>query len=149
MADGAREAVRAIRELGVRMVICSNTLWRSDADSRRDWDELGFGDYFDGYVTSHDTGFGKPHPVIFQRALALVEARASEAAIIGDRPDLDIAGARAVGLRSIWMRPSAFAGEPDPSPDAAVNTWAEVPPIVARWTRAPAEVDVAKEGRRS
>ena len=48
LADGAREAVQAIRELGVRMVICSNTLWRSDADSRRDGDELGFGDYFDG-----------------------------------------------------------------------------------------------------
>jgi FMN phosphatase YigB (HAD superfamily) len=136
LADGAREGVRAIRALGLRMVICSNTLWRNDADSRRDWEELGFGDCFDGYVTSHDTGVGKPHPAIFERALALVDARPSDAAIIGDRPDLDIAGARAVGMRSIWMRPPDFAGEPNPSPDVAVNAWMEVPPIVERWSMA-------------
>lgn len=136
LADGAREAVHAIRELGVSMVICSNTLWRNDADSRRDWDELGFGDYFDAYVTSHDTGFGKPHPAIFERALAAVGAKPSTAAIIGDRPDLDLAGARAVGMRSIWMRPSDFEGEPDPSPDVEVHRWAEVPQIVERWMQA-------------
>jgi FMN phosphatase YigB (HAD superfamily) len=147
LADGAREAARAIHELGVSMVICSNTLWRSDADSRRDWEEMGFGGYFDAYVTSHDTGFGKPHAAILERALAAVGADPSEAAIIGDRPDLDIAGATAVGMRSIWMRPSGLEGEPDPSPDAEVHIWAEVPPIVERWLHAIDDVD-AKEGRR-
>jgi len=133
MSGGALEAVRAIRALGVRMVICSNTLWRNDADSRRDWEELGFGEYFDAYITSHDTGFGKPHPAIFERALAAVDARPSQAAIIGDRPELDLAGARAVGMRSIWMRPPDFIGEPDPTPDAVVNGWYEVPPVIEQW----------------
>ena len=133
LADGALEAVRAIRSLGVRMVICSNTLWRNDADSRRDWEELGFGQCFDAYVTSHDTGFGKPHPAMFERALAAVDTRPSEAAIIGDRPELDLAGARSVGMRSIWMRPPDFVGEPDPAPDAVVHRWSEVPSIVERW----------------
>ncbi len=133
LADGAHEAVRAIRALGVRMVICSNTLWRNDADSRRDWEELGFGDCFDAYVTSHDTGFGKPHPAIFERALAAVGAEASQAAIIGDRPERDIAGARSVGMRVIWMRPPDFIGPPEPEPDAEVSRWAEVPPIIRAW----------------
>ena len=133
LADGALEAVRAIQNLGVRMVICSNTLWRNDADSRRDWEELGFGAYFDGYVTSHDTGFGKPHPAMFERALAAVDAQPAEAAIIGDRPERDLAGARTVGMRSIWMRPPDFVGEPDPAPDAVVNRWSEVTPIIELW----------------
>jgi HAD superfamily hydrolase (TIGR01509 family) len=133
LADGALEAVRAIRQLGVSMVICSNTLWRNDTDARRDWEELGFGDCFDGYVTSHDTGFGKPHPAIFERALAAVDARPAQAAIIGDRPELDLAGARAVGMRSIWMRPPDFVGEPDPAPDAVVSGWSEVRPIIELW----------------
>lgn len=133
LADGALEAVRAIRDLGVQMAICSNTLWRNDADSRRDWEELGFGDYFDAYVTSHDTGFGKPHPAMFERALAAVAARPSQAAIIGDRPELDLAGARAVGMRSVWLRPPDFVGDPDPAPDAVVNGWSEVRPIIERW----------------
>jgi FMN phosphatase YigB (HAD superfamily) len=133
LADGAFEAVRDIRDLGVRMVICSNTLWRNDADSRRDWEELGLGECFDEYVTSHDTGFGKPHPAMFDRALAAVDARPAQAAIIGDRPEFDLAGARAVGMRSIWMRPPDFVGEPDPVPDAVVSGWSEVPPIIELW----------------
>lgn len=133
LADGALDAVRAVRNLGVRMVICSNTLWRNDADSRRDWEELGFGEYFNAFVTSHDTGFGKPHPAMFERALTAVDARPAQAAIIGDRPELDLAGARLVGMRSIWMRPPDFVGEPEPTPDVEVRGWAEVAPIVERW----------------
>jgi len=133
LSNGALEAVRAIRRLGVPMVICSNTLWRNDADSRRDWEELGFGEYFDAYVTSHDTGYAKPHPAMFERALAAVEARPSQAAIIGDRPELDLAGARSVGMRSIWMRPPDFVGDPDPAPDAVVSGWSEVAPIIEVW----------------
>ena len=133
LSDGALEAVRDTRDLGIRMVICSNTLWRNDADARRDWEELGFGEYFDAYVTSHDTGFGKPHPAMFERALAAVDARPPQAAIIGDRPELDLAAARSVGMRSIWMRPPDFVGEPDPAPDAVVSGWSEVRPIVELW----------------
>ncbi len=133
LADGALDAVRAIHTLGLPMVICSNTLWRNDLDVRRDWDGFGFDGYFEACVTSHDTGFGKPHPAIFERAMAAVDARASEAAIIGDRPDLDLAGARTVGMRSIWMRPPDFRGDPQPRPDATVTRWSEVPPILRAW----------------
>lgn len=135
LADGALDAIHGIRDLGLRMVVCSNTLWRNDADARRDWEELGFGDCFDGYVTSHDTGFGKPHRAMFERALTLVDGQASRAAMIGDRLDLDVAGAQAVGIRSIWMRPLDFADPVDPVPDAEVRSWAEVPPIIQRWMR--------------
>lgn len=133
LTDGALDAIRTIRNLGVRMVVCSNTLWRNDADARRDWEELGFGDCFDGYVTSHDTGFGKPHRAMFDRALAIVDGHPSRAAIVGDRLDLDVAGARAIGMLSIWMRPPDFAGPVDPIPDAEASSWAEVPPIIGRW----------------
>lgn len=133
VAPGAREGVRAIRDLGVRMVVCTNTVWRNDADVRRDWEELGFGDCFDGYVSSYDAGHGKPHPAIFERALAVVGTDASRAAIIGDRPDRDVAGARAVGMRSILMRPPDVIPPADPPPDAEVSRWPEVPPIIEGW----------------
>lgn len=70
---------------------------------------------------------------MFEGALAAVDARPSQAAIIGDRPELDLAGARSVGMRSIWMRPPNFVGEPDPAPDAVVSQRPEVPPIVEAW----------------
>ena len=133
LADGVREAIEEIHAMGIPMVLCTNTLWRNDADVRRDWAELGFGDLFAGYVSSHDAGYGKPHPAMFERCLELVGADASRAAIIGDRPERDLAGARRVGMRSIWMRPFDFDGPPDPPPDAEVTHWREVPPIVRSW----------------
>jgi FMN phosphatase YigB (HAD superfamily) len=146
LADGAREAVEAIHELGVPMVLCTNTLWRNDADVRRDWEALGFGDLFDGYVSSHDTGFGKPHPAMFERCLDIVGADASRAAIIGDRPERDIAGARRVGMRSLWMRPPDFDGPADPAPDVEIRHWSEVPPVIEAWRNGQVAVST---GRRS
>ena len=115
------------------MVLCTNTLWRNDADVRRDWEELGFGHLFAGYVSSHDAGYGKPHPAMFERCLDIVGADARRAAIIGDRPERDIAGARATGMRAIWMRPPDFDGPPEPAPDAEVSHWRDIPPIVESW----------------
>jgi HAD superfamily hydrolase (TIGR01509 family) len=133
LADGVREVVEAIHAMNIPMVLCTNTLWRNDADVRRDWTDLGFADLFAGYVSSHDAGFGKPHPAMFERCLEIVGADASGAAIIGDRPERDIAGARRVGMRAIWMRPFDFDGPPDPAPDAEVSHWREIPPIVEAW----------------
>jgi len=135
LADGAREAVEAIHAMGIPMVLCTNTLWRNDADVRRDWEELGFGHLFAGYVSSHDAGFGKPHPRMFERCLAMVGTDAARAAIIGDRPERDIAGARRVGMRAVWMPPFDFDGQPDPAPDAEVHHWREIPPIIETWAR--------------
>jgi HAD superfamily hydrolase (TIGR01509 family) len=143
LADGAREAVEAARELGLRLVICSNTLWRSDEDIRRDWEELGFAGLFDGYVSSHSTGFGKPHPAIFDRCLRMAGVGPDEAAIIGDNPSRDMVGARAVGMRSIWIRPPEHVGDPHPAPDATVERWAEVPSILRRWVGVEGDQDSA------
>lgn len=132
--EDALASMRAARAMGLRMAICSNTLWRDDADCRRDWEELGFGELFDAYVTSHSTGFAKPHPAMLLRCLDALGASADEAAIVGDRPELDIAGARAVGMRAVWKRPFDFEGPPDPEPDAEITCLADLVPIIAEWT---------------
>jgi HAD superfamily hydrolase (TIGR01509 family) len=135
LEEHAEAALRAARALGLRMAICSNTLWRDDADSRRDWEAFGLGDTFDAHVTSHSTGYAKPHPAIFQRCFDALGVYAQEAAIVGDRPERDIAGARAVGMRAIWKRPHDFVGPPDPAPDAEITCLDELAPILERWTR--------------
>jgi HAD superfamily hydrolase (TIGR01509 family) len=134
LEEHALEAMRAARALGLRMAICSNTLWRNDADSRRDFVELGFGDLFDAHVTSHSTGFGKPHPAMLERCLDALGVSAAEAAIVGDRPERDVAGARAVGMRAIWKRPFDYEGEPDPEPDAVITCLADLAPILRSWS---------------
>jgi HAD superfamily hydrolase (TIGR01509 family) len=135
VVEGAREAILEIRRMGIRIATCSNTWWRNDADSRQDWDVLGLGDCFDAHITSHDVGRAKPHPAIFERALAAVDVRPQQAAMIGDRPDLDVAGARAVGMRAIWLNPRAAPRADDPTPVARVARWGEVTPLVQAWAK--------------
>lgn len=135
LEEHAEAAMRTARAMGLRLAICSNTLWRDDADSRRDWEAYGFGGLFDAYVTSHSTGFAKPHPAMFESCLKALGVTAGEAAMVGDRPELDIAGARAVGMRAIWKRPRDFIGPPDPAPDAEISCLDELAPILERWAR--------------
>lgn len=133
LEDHARESMEAARVLGVRLAICSNTLWRSDEDARRDWEELGFGHLFEAYVTSHSTGWEKPHAAIFERCLAALGVRPEEAAMLGDRPERDVLGARQLGMRAIWKRPPGFEGAPEPTPDAEISCLADLRPIVEGW----------------
>lgn len=130
----ARVALEAARHRGLRIAICSNTLWRNDQDSRRDWTELGMADLFDAYVTSNGTGFAKPDPRIFERALHLLDAAPEEAAMVGDQLSRDIAGGKALGIRTIWKRPAAHRGPVEPQPDATITSLAELAPILRDWT---------------
>lgn len=129
----AMEAMAAARGLGLRMAICSNTLWRGDEDSRRDWESLGFGGFFDAYVTSHSTRFEKPAPAIFERCLDALDVRPEETAMLGDRPERDVIGAAQLGMRSIWKRPPDFVGESDPKPDAELTCLLDLAPILESW----------------
>ncbi len=66
--------------------------------------QLGIEPFFDTILVSQEVGFAKPDPRLFELALARVPCRPEEAVMIGDSPDRDIAGARAVGMHALWVR---------------------------------------------
>jgi HAD superfamily hydrolase (TIGR01509 family) len=129
----ARAALQQARNLGLRIAICSNTLWRNDEDSRRDWTQLGMADLIDAFVTSNGTGRAKPHPRIFQRALELLDARPDAAAMVGDQLERDVAGAAALGIRTVWKRPLLHEGKVDPKPDATITSLLELGTVLRGW----------------
>ncbi len=133
LEPGAAEAMREARALGLRMAICSNTLVRGGEDYRADMEHFGIADCFDAYVTSLEVGYGKPHPAMFEAALAALGARPEEAAMLGDRLDRDIAGAQALGIRTIWRRLPHEVGEPNPVPDAEITALGELADVLRRW----------------
>ncbi len=59
---------------------------------------------FDQVVTFDDTGERKPSPAPFRRALALLEVEPGEALMVGDWPERDMVGAKAVGIRTVFAR---------------------------------------------
>lgn len=54
----AKGMLAAARELGLRVVVCSNTGVRRAADFKRDFTAFGMDGFFDGYVSSLDLATG-------------------------------------------------------------------------------------------
>jgi putative hydrolase of the HAD superfamily len=57
--------------------------------------------YFQALTFSDETGATKPLPEPFLRTLDVLEAQPEKAAHVGDLPETDLTGARAVGMRAI------------------------------------------------
>jgi HAD superfamily hydrolase (TIGR01450 family) len=66
---------------------------------------------------------GKPEPPLFRMALRRLGLAAREAAMVGDSPVSDVAGARAVGMRTVLYAPD---GAPTESADVVVRSFAEL-----------------------
>ncbi len=84
-------------------------------------------------VISEEMGFDKPDPRIFCHALSLAGVAPGEAAFVGDRLDIDVAGAKAAGMRAVWF--NHWGGALDdisPRPDAVIRRFAELPEVLER-----------------
>ena len=60
-------------------------------------------DHLSEAIVSGEVGFEKPHPAIFERALAMAGCSADEALVVGDDPWADIVGAKQAGLKAYWV----------------------------------------------
>ena len=63
----------------------------------------GMSKYFEHVITSEDAGFKKPNKMIFNYALEKTGANASESLMIGDEIEIDLLGAKAVGLDQMYV----------------------------------------------
>jgi len=121
---GALELLQAIRSLGLRSVIASNTYWR-DADSY--WDDfmkLGMAQHVDAIITSVDAGHVKPHPAVFEMAMRVAAVPADHCVVIGNREENDIAPALALGMWTILVYPDDPAPTSSRAHAVAPDLWA-------------------------
>lgn len=65
--------------------------------------ELGLQPYLNFKVTSAEVGCDKPSPEIFQAALKKARVKPDEVVYVGDQYDLDIVGARGVGMKALLI----------------------------------------------
>lgn len=61
--------------------------------------------YFDIIMTSEDVGVKKPHPLIFEKALAQATVSSSQSLMVGDNLEADIKGANRAGIESVLFDP--------------------------------------------
>ncbi len=80
----------------------------------------GLSDYFDAVVVSGDLGIGKPDPRIFARVLGGLGCAPERAAMVGDNPARDIAGALACGIYAVWVDRPGIVRQCEIVPDATI-----------------------------
>lgn len=65
---------------------------------------LALSPMFDTILISDAEGISKPHREIFARALERLNVTPAHSVFVGDHPEVDVAGARAAGMRATWRR---------------------------------------------
>ena len=68
-----------------------------------DLEQAGLGGYFRFVLRAWDLHLEKPDPRIFTHGLELLGLPAEQILFVGDSPQTDIVGAKAVGMRGAWV----------------------------------------------
>jgi putative hydrolase of the HAD superfamily len=114
-----------------RLALVTDTETSSEHSVRQALRMLGIAAFFDAVVTSIDVGVRKPDPQIFLEALRRVDARPSEAAMIGNDPLTDISGANGIGVITILYTPTKyFRAHLAADADYVVESLANIPPLL-------------------
>jgi len=133
LLPGATELLSTIRELGLRCVAVSNTMWYDGATYLAELAGFGLGQAFDALVSSVDVGLKKPHPAMFDAAVTLAGCEAEACIMVGNSEAKDVAPARAMGMRTIRVA----VEEPAPahsSADAVVTSLLDAASLLRSWT---------------
>lgn len=93
----------------------------------------GLKDLLDVVVISAEVNRRKPSPEIFFVALNALGVKASDSVFVGDTPDIDIRGAKKVGMKTILIqRKNASKIDAEDMPDFKVNSLREILEILLK-----------------
>lgn len=115
---GVRRTLLALTRLGVRLGVLT------DAPRFKAYQRLeaaGLVDFFDFVLTFDDSGERKPHEKPFRAALDLFGTAPHHVIMVGDWPEKDMAGARAVGMRTVWAKYGKPGVPPPPEAERAIE----------------------------
>ena len=119
---GAVETVERLAETNLHVGVISDV---DTTEGHRILETFGVREHFDSITTSEMVGRTKPDRRMFETALDAAGVQASEAVMVGDRYDHDIAGSSAVGMTAI-----AYGADNGPETDYAIDDLREVLSIV-------------------
>ncbi len=96
------DTLRKLRTMPVKVGLVSNSYYTVDTRVPL-LHKLDLPDrLFDVFVFSADVMRPKPRPEPFQRALDLLDVKADDCVFVGDALDVDIVGAKALGMTTVW-----------------------------------------------
>ncbi|MBQ8302090.1 MAG: HAD family hydrolase [Clostridia bacterium] len=96
----ASETLEVLKARGYHLGIIANQV---NGTAQR-LENFGIAKFFDVIVASAEYGIAKPDRRIFEKALELAKCQASNSVMVGDRLDNDIVPAKALGMKTVWIR---------------------------------------------
>jgi putative hydrolase of the HAD superfamily len=107
--DGTLEAVQQLAQK-YPLALISDTAWTPGRVLRQIFARYKILDCFRVLIFSGEVGKTKPHPQMFQLALAGLDVQPRACLHVGDLQHTDVAGARATGMHTAWIKRPVYAG---------------------------------------
>ncbi len=96
----AQSTLVALRDKDYKLGIIANQ--KLGTEERLEY--WGLRQYLDVIAASAEIGYAKPDKEIFEKAFELAECTAEESVMVGDRLDNDIIPAKAIGMKTVWVK---------------------------------------------
>lgn len=131
LQDGTLNLLKLLKQKGIKIGIISNTEHEHGEIEKSILESFNITQYFDSMTFSCDVGLRKPKTEIFKKAVDLLNAIPNETVHVGDRPEIDVLGAKQSGLKAVYLKVKDRPYPPDlPQPDATIKTLAQIPKIL-------------------
>ena len=98
--EDALDTLESLKEQGYKLGIIAN----QSAGTAQRLENWGLLKYFDVIAASAELGVSKPNKLIFEKAIELAGCQPQNSAMVGDRLDNDIIPAKALGMKTVWIR---------------------------------------------
>ncbi|MDE0483245.1 MAG: HAD family hydrolase [Candidatus Poribacteria bacterium] len=93
-------------------------------------ERCGLEDYFAFVIFSQDVQVEKPDPRIFEITAQRAGCELGQMLHVGDSLENDVAGARNVGARTVWLNRERMRNNTETQPDYEVTSLTEIPAIL-------------------
>ena len=100
--DDVQDVLPTLAARGLALGVISNSHRSLEAFT----EHFSLDRYVRTHVSAHPNRYMKPHPSIFEAALASAGVAPGEAVMVGDSLKADVRGALNVGMRAVWLRRS-------------------------------------------
>jgi putative hydrolase of the HAD superfamily len=133
-APGIHACLAELRRREVRLGIVCDVGFSGGELLRELLDAEGLLGHFDGWGFSDEVGHYKPSPRIFEAALGALGAEPGEAMHVGDLRRTDVAGAAALGMRTVRYRGMNPEGDEEDGTEAefVIDSHADLAALVDR-----------------
>ena len=122
---GVLDALERFHALGIRTGVVSNTSF-SERVIRYELQKHGLAEHFQFVMVSSEYCVRKPNRMLFEIAAKRLGLEPGDIWFVGDRLDTDVAGANAVGMRTVWLRPASVNDTESHGADRSAATWEEI-----------------------